>query len=464
MSYIINNSRGQIIAVVADGTTNSSATALTLVGRAVSNYGEYQNENYVYLLENFANSTAPANPILGQLWYNSATDEISTYSSLNTWSALASQDYVQAQKISPAFTGIPTAPTATTATNSTQLATTAFVQNNKASPAFSGTPTAPTASYNNNTTQIATTEFVQGEKLSPAFSGTPTAPTAPIGTNSTQLATTAFVTSSPAFQGVPTAPTAPYATNTTQIATTAFVQGEKISPAFTGVPTVPTAPLSTSNAQIASTQFVNNSINSLGTMAFQNDNAVAITGGSVTGIVPLALTSGGTGASTAAGARANLQLGDLAVQNTSNAYITGGQITGIVDLAIADGGTGASTAADARTNLGLLSGAVTNVGTMATQNANAVAITGGAISGITPLPVASGGTGAATAATARTNLSVPPNSRTITAGGGLTGGGDLSADRTIAIASNSNGYGQRYVSTVAPNVPGVSGDIWYQII
>ena len=163
MSYIINNSRGQIVAVVDDGTVNTTATDLALIGRSVTNYGEYQNENYVYLLENFANSSAPLQPILGQLWYNSATDTISAYSTENTWTALASQPYVDAQKISPAFTGVPTAPTASVSTNTTQLATTAFVQNNKISPAFTGTPTAPTASNGTSTTQIATTAYVQNQ-------------------------------------------------------------------------------------------------------------------------------------------------------------------------------------------------------------------------------------------------------------------------------------------------------------
>jgi len=76
-------------------------------------------------------------------------------------------------------------------------------------------------------------------------------------------------------------------------------------------------------------------------------------------------------------------------------------------LAVTSGGTGANTAADARTNLGL--------GTMSTQNASAVAVTGGTISNVaitggtvgslsTALAIADGGTGANTASAARTAL------------------------------------------------------------
>jgi hypothetical protein len=69
--------------------------------------------------------------------------------------------------------------------------------------------------------------------------------------------------------------------------------------------------------------------------------------------------------------RTTLGLGTISTQNANAVAITGGSITGITDLAVADGGTGASDAATARTNLG--------VGTLGTQNANAVAITGGTI-------------------------------------------------------------------------------------
>lgn len=113
------------------------------------------------------------------------------------------------------------------------------------SPAFTGTPTAPTAASGTNTTQIATTEFVQGELpsvlVSPTFTGTPAAPTAAQGTNTTQLATTEFVNAeiaaditgkadiaSPTFTGTPTAPTVNYnASNpsvTLQLATHEYLE------------------------------------------------------------------------------------------------------------------------------------------------------------------------------------------------------------------------------------------------
>ena len=72
-----------------------------------------------------------------------------------------------APKASPAFTGTPTAPTPATATNSTQIATTAYVKSNLssyaplASPGLTGTPTAPTAAQSVNNTQIATTAYVR---------------------------------------------------------------------------------------------------------------------------------------------------------------------------------------------------------------------------------------------------------------------------------------------------------------
>lgn len=115
----------------------------------------------------------------------------------------------------------------------------------------------------------------------------------------------------------------------------------------------------------------------LGTMASQNANSVAITGGTITGITDLAIGDGGTGASTAGAARTNLGLGDMAVQTSSAVAITGGSVTGITDLAVADGGTGASTATAARTNLAAYGSAGGDLSGLVTQSAGNGVVVGG---------------------------------------------------------------------------------------
>lgn len=69
------------------------------------------------------------------------------------------------------------------------------------------------------------------------------------------------------------------------------------SPSFTGTPAAPTAAAGNNTTQIATTAYVRGEIGTLGTMASQNASAVAVTGGTITGITDLAVADGGTGAS-----------------------------------------------------------------------------------------------------------------------------------------------------------------------
>jgi len=238
-------------------------------------------------------------------------------------------------------------------------------------------------------------------------------------------------------------------------------------------------------------------------IATKTDNASAnITGGTITGITDLAVADGGTGASTASGARTNLglvigtdvqaydaQLADIAgltptdngvvIGNGTNFVVESGatlktslgltigtdvqaydaQLSDIAGLTPSDGnfivgdGTNfvAESGATARTSLGL--------GSIATQASSNVTITGGSVTGITDLAVADGGTGASTAANARVNLlpsytgnggkvlavtSGATDVEWITVGGGGGGTGDVtgpssSTDNTVPRFDGSTG-------------------------
>lgn len=241
--------------------------------------------------------------------------------------------------VSPAFSSVPTAPTAAPGTNTVQLATTAFVT-------AAVTAAGGVSSFNGRTGAvdlIANDISAAGGLVNPSvgLTGSPTATTATAGDNSTRIATTAFVQTalssgavtsfntrtgaitlqgaditaaggallaSPAFTGAPTAPTAAPATNNTQIATTAYVTAAILadttgvtsfntrtgaisllladitgaggaplaSPSFTGTPLGPTAIAGTSTTQLATTAFVQNAIASSGVSSF-NSRTGAVT-------------------------------------------------------------------------------------------------------------------------------------------------------------------------------------------
>lgn len=125
------------------------------------------------------------------------------------------------------------------------------------------------------------------------------------------------------------------------------------------------------------TNLTNNKINVTYTQLLHVD-------GGVTGTPKIVYDGDGTASALKVGTGSvtvdNLTFDGSAISSTDTVdiaavNITGGTIAGITDLAIADGGTGASTAGGARTNLGL--------GTMATQDASSVAITGGSIQNVT---------------------------------------------------------------------------------
>ena len=79
MSYTINRSNGSTLTSVVDGTIDQTATDLVLIGKNSSSYGTYLNENLVWLLENFANSTQPNHPITGQLWFDTTENRLKVY-------------------------------------------------------------------------------------------------------------------------------------------------------------------------------------------------------------------------------------------------------------------------------------------------------------------------------------------------------------------------------------------------
>ena len=79
MSYKLNKSDGSLLVDLVDGQLDTTTTDISLIGKNYSGFGESLNENLIKMLENFAKSSAPSNPLIGQLWYDTATQRVKVY-------------------------------------------------------------------------------------------------------------------------------------------------------------------------------------------------------------------------------------------------------------------------------------------------------------------------------------------------------------------------------------------------
>jgi hypothetical protein len=78
MAYTINLTDGTVFATISDGTINTSSSMI-LVGKNYAGYGEFLDENFIHLLENGSNTTAPASPLTGQLWWDKTNNLLKVY-------------------------------------------------------------------------------------------------------------------------------------------------------------------------------------------------------------------------------------------------------------------------------------------------------------------------------------------------------------------------------------------------
>lgn len=78
MAYTINRWDKTAIAVIEDGTVNQSLD-IKLIGKNYAGYGEIQNEDMVFMLENFASNVEPPKAIRGQIWYDTVARRLKYY-------------------------------------------------------------------------------------------------------------------------------------------------------------------------------------------------------------------------------------------------------------------------------------------------------------------------------------------------------------------------------------------------
>jgi len=79
MAYQIDRYNNTVLTIVEDGTIDSTATDIKFIGKNYAGYGETVNENFLFLLENFAGANPPPRALSGQVWFDSANSKLKFY-------------------------------------------------------------------------------------------------------------------------------------------------------------------------------------------------------------------------------------------------------------------------------------------------------------------------------------------------------------------------------------------------
>jgi len=95
MAYTVNKTNSSSSPnqyTVQDGVVNTQ-TELSFIGKGYAGYGESIAENFLHLLENFSNTSAPTKPIQGQLWWDSTNSKLQVYNGTSFQTAGGSAPY-----------------------------------------------------------------------------------------------------------------------------------------------------------------------------------------------------------------------------------------------------------------------------------------------------------------------------------------------------------------------------------
>lgn len=470
MSYVINLTDGTIFAVVADGTLNTESS-MTLVGQNYEEYGALLDTNFIRLLENASDDTPPGNPLTGQLWWDKGNDLLKVYNGTEF-------------KVISASTASSTAPTSNTIgdlwydTAQQQVKVYTGTTWLTIGPGYS-TDTGVSGAIvdtildNVSVSHIVVKLYANNQIVGIISKDATFTPANTISGFSTikpgiQLATSVN-SQTPLFQGT--------ATNSQElggIASSGYLR-KNIDQTTTGSLAIATntgLTIGESNAFKVSVTgndvVIENQVN--------NGNILvnSLVGGVPT--TPLSI-SGSTGRITVVAVPNGSNDNTVATTTFVNSTVANAKIspafTGVPTAPTASSGTTTTQIATTAFVQTAVSGATGTLGSMASQNSNAVSITGGNISGVTAsligaptAPTAGSGTSNTQIATTAFVTTYAPEKD----GSGATGLWGISVTGSSASAATAgyitnpsyNGYGRRTVSTSAPS-GGSDGDIWYKI-